>query len=53
MRRLYIPLLCWVESGDIGRTLDVVGTAEGAEIRSDDRPVVSAMQPAGQLDIAR
>jgi len=40
-------------SGDVRLTLEVVGTADGAEIASDELSVVSAMQPVGKLEVAR
>jgi len=42
-----------LEAGDIVLTLDVIGTAEGAEVSADELSVVSAMQPAGVLELGR
>ena len=42
-----------LEAGDIALTLEVIGTAEGAEVSADELSVVSAMQPAGVLELGR
>ena len=40
-------------AGDVRLTLDVVGTAEGVEVSSDELSVVSEMRPLDKLEIAR